>query len=422
MKPRTLLQGLAGLAAWGCLSGLALVRLWAVLYGRVPGPAILAAAAALAALVVGAAWRLRLVPRLLLPFGPTWRTALLAGAAFFLGALLDTSYGLFSVGDMAIGRLPFRLACALGSGLVLAGVVLALATAGRRFGRLELPRGRALLLLALAVNVLTALYAAGSATVYYWDSNIYWSSSTMLAGQSLDLAQVRLVLQSVITQEYNYLLSWPISLVMRVLGTGRYVYLFAIANLYVLPALAGMAALARRVRRGGLLLACALRAEGWPVLLKWPNDLVLSLPEGPRKLAGILLEERGGVLLAGIGVNVSFAPPDNALRADAALRAASLDQHPVPGRPAPLAEELWQRLVKHVHSAYNNGHSLSEQWKTRAEQLLLWRGRDVELIDGGRSVRGRLEGLTPAGGLSLLRNGRCEEWLSGSLRLSERLS
>ena len=90
-----------------------------------PGPAILAAAAALAALVVGAAWRLRLVPRLLLPFGPTWRTALLAGAAFFLGALLDTSYGLFSVGDMAIGRLPFRLACALGSGLVLAGVVLA---------------------------------------------------------------------------------------------------------------------------------------------------------------------------------------------------------------------------------------------------------------------------------------------------------
>ena len=257
MKPRTLLQGLAGLAAWGCLSGLALVRLWAVLYGRVPGPAILAAAAALAALVVGAARRLRLIPRLLLPFGPTWRTALLAGAAFFLGALLDTSYDLFSAGDMAIGRLPFRLVCALGSGLVLAGVVLALATAARRFGRLELPRGRALLLLALAVNVLTALYAAGSATVYYWDSNIYWSSSTMLAGQSLDLAQVRLVLQSVITQEYNYLLSWPISLVMRVLGTGRYVYLFAVANLYVMPALAGMAALARRVRRGGLLLACA---------------------------------------------------------------------------------------------------------------------------------------------------------------------
>ena len=156
---------------------------------------------------------------------------------------------------MAIGRLPFRLACAPGQ---RAG------TGGRRAGPghrrpavrpPELPRGRALLLLALAVNVLTALYAAGSATVYYWDSNIYWSSSTMLAGQSLDLAQVRLVLQSVITQEYNYLLSWPISLVMRVLGTGRYVYLFAIANLYVLPALAGM-----RPWPG----ACATAACCWP--------------------------------------------------------------------------------------------------------------------------------------------------------------
>ncbi len=170
----------------------------------------------------------------------------------------------------------------------------------------------------------------------------------------------------------------------------------------------------------GLLLACALRAEGWPVLLKWPNDLVICLPDGPRKLAGILLEERGGVLLAGIGVNVNSAPPDDALRVDAAMPAASLAAGP--DRPAPLAEPLWQRLVKRVHSAYNSDHSLSDRWKTRTEELLLWRGRDVELVEGQRGVRGRLEGLTPAGGLRLLCNGRCEEWLSGSLRLSERLS
>lgn len=257
MKQRNALRILAGLAAWGCLSGLALVRLWAVLYGHMPGEAILAVAMALSALAVAAAWRLHLPRRLLLPFGPTWRTALLAGAAFFLGALLDTSYALFDAEGMRIGTAPFRLACALGSGLALACIVLALVTAARRYGRVELPRGKGLLLLLLAVNILTALYAAGSATVYYWDGNIYWSSSTMLAQQPLDLAQVRLVLQSVITQEYNYLLSWPISLVMRLLGTGRYVYLLVIANLYVMPALAGMAVLARRVRRGWLLLACA---------------------------------------------------------------------------------------------------------------------------------------------------------------------
>ena len=48
MKPRTLLQGLAGLAAWGCLSGLTLIRLWAVLYGHLSGPVILVLAVLLA--------------------------------------------------------------------------------------------------------------------------------------------------------------------------------------------------------------------------------------------------------------------------------------------------------------------------------------------------------------------------------------
>ena len=257
MKKNILFQGLAGLAAWGCLSGLALVRFWAVLYGHLPGELILAAAVALSGAAVLAVWKLGLAPRLLLPFGPTWKTALAGGAAFALGALLDTSYSMFDAGGMLIGAAPFRLACALGSGLMLSAVVLALCTALRQFGPLHLSCGKTMLVLILAVNILTALYSAGSATIYYWDSNIYWNSSTLLAGQPLDLAQVRLVLESVITSEYNYLLSWPISLVMRVLGTGRYVYNFVIANLYVLPALAGMLALGRRVRHGGVLLVCA---------------------------------------------------------------------------------------------------------------------------------------------------------------------
>lgn len=41
------------------------------------------------------------------------------------------------------------------------------------------------------------------------------------------------------------------------LGIGRYVYLSAIANLYVLPVLTSMAALAWQVRQDNLPLACA---------------------------------------------------------------------------------------------------------------------------------------------------------------------
>ncbi|WP_297209184.1 hypothetical protein [uncultured Flavonifractor sp.] len=243
--------------AWVCLSGLVLVRLWALLYGRVPSLAIPALAALLTGAALLAGRRLGVVRRFLLPFGPTWKTALPAGAAFAAGLMLDTSYQLFSVGDMAIGHLPFRLLCGAGSGLFLACAVLALIQAGRSFGRLSMPRGTVFLTIALVVNIVTALYCTGSATVYYWDTNIYWSSSTMLAEQSLGLAQLRLVAESVITQEYNYLLSFPLSLVMRVLGTNRYVFLFAAVNLYVLPTLLGMLVLGGRTRQGGILLCCA---------------------------------------------------------------------------------------------------------------------------------------------------------------------
>ena len=70
MKKHILFQGLAGLAAWGCLSGLALVRFWAVLYGHLPGELILAAAVALSGAAVLAVWKLGLAPRLLLPLRP----------------------------------------------------------------------------------------------------------------------------------------------------------------------------------------------------------------------------------------------------------------------------------------------------------------------------------------------------------------
>ena len=243
--------------AWVCLSGLTLVRLWALLYGRLPSLAIPILAVLLTGTALLVGWRLEIPRRFLLPFGPTWKTALAAVVAFVPGMALDTSYQLFSVGDMAIGGPLFRLLCGVGSGLFFACVVLALLWAGRSFGKLPMPRGTVFLAVALVVNIITALYCTGTATVYYWDTNIYWSSSTMLAGQSLGLGQLRLVVESVITQEYNYLLSFPLSLVMRVLGTNRYVFLFATVNLYVLPALLGMLVLGRRNKYGGILLCCA---------------------------------------------------------------------------------------------------------------------------------------------------------------------
>jgi BirA family biotin operon repressor/biotin-[acetyl-CoA-carboxylase] ligase len=54
----------------------------------------------------------------------------------------------------------------------------------------------------------------------------------------------------------------------------------------------------------------ALSAQ--PLMLKWPNDLMLS----GKKLGGILLERNGDRVAVGIGVNLAAAPrlPDRELR------------------------------------------------------------------------------------------------------------
>ena len=257
MNKQRLAAAAAAITVWGCLTGLTLIRLWAVLYGALSGPALMALAALLAAAALALAIKLRLFRCWLLPFGRSWKTALLAVAAFALGAAFDISYDLFYVGEYTVGALPFRLASAAGSGIVLAAVVLTAATALREFGRIECRCGHTLLALALAVNVIAAWYCAGSARVYYWDNATYWDISSMLAAQPLDIEQLRLVLRSTVTEEYNYLLAWPVSLVMRLLGTNRYVFILSTVNFYVLPALWGLLVLGRRSRRGGLLLCCA---------------------------------------------------------------------------------------------------------------------------------------------------------------------
>jgi BirA family biotin operon repressor/biotin-[acetyl-CoA-carboxylase] ligase len=53
----------------------------------------------------------------------------------------------------------------------------------------------------------------------------------------------------------------------------------------------------------------AAEACGPSVRLKWPNDLLLD----GRKVAGVLVERRGERCVVGIGVNLTWAPPDAGL-------------------------------------------------------------------------------------------------------------
>lgn len=83
--------------------------------------------------------------------------------------------------------------------------------------------------------------------------------------------------------------------------------------------------------------------------LKWPNDLLLN----GAKLSGILLEQAGGAVVAGFGVNLATAPELEDRETIALARFG----------PPPDRDLFAQRLAAHI-----------------AEELLRWRTYGLELV------------------------------------------
>lgn len=157
-------------------------------------------------------------------------------------------------------------------------------------------------------------------------------------------------------------------------GTGTRTWASATpGNLYCNIALPLARVPAWQRARYPLVLAVALRrvlgAPAVPLRTKWPNDLVA--PDG-RKVAGTLAECAGGVLSAGVGVNIVAAP---ALRAPGARPAAALaDLVGTAVRlPAPdtLALALCRELLGLAHSAGGGGEE--EEERQRAALLAEYR-------------------------------------------------
>lgn len=268
MEKAKIFPPICGVVALPGLFMLCLVRLWAVLGGHLPGKVLAPVALVLAAACLFLFLRFRLAERFFLPFDLWWKNLLVFLPALALGSGLDTSYAMFDSAGLLIAAPPLRVLCHLGSGIFLGMLALALVKAGKNYGRPPKVDGRLLLGLALFLNVLAAIYVSTSATVYIWDTAGYWMNAQALARAPLGFAQLREVLQSVITLDYNYLLAWPISLVMRLLGTGRYVFVLVSVNLYLLPGVWGLCAMGRRMgKKGGLMLALGLPMLAYTALV-----------------------------------------------------------------------------------------------------------------------------------------------------------
>lgn len=160
----------------------------------------------------------------------------------------------------------------------------------------------------------------------------------------------------------------------------------------------------------GYCFATALSGFGAEILVKWPNDLLLN----DRKVGGMLAEERAGVSVLGLGINLAFAPPDEEMRSNHAVRAGIFS---APGR-TPAALPLWEALVNRSKSVYENllDTKKPDAFLDLAAHKLAWLGSEVVVRRGVDDEEfAVVAGLAPDGGLVLRGKGRNFVLRSGSI-------
>ncbi|MDR2350499.1 MAG: biotin--[acetyl-CoA-carboxylase] ligase [Deltaproteobacteria bacterium] len=157
-------------------------------------------------------------------------------------------------------------------------------------------------------------------------------------------------------------------------------------------------------------------------MIKWPNDLMLD----GWKFGGVLLENRGGKVMAGIGMNLNRSP-----ETERHPRAPETGALPA-GDLSPL--DLWKRLASNVFSRYNDefgkkGSSPRDSSPHRGERVasmtgarLHGMGKTWEVLDPrcdppaeGNPLRGVLRGIDPRGNLLLETDGLVRRVWSGTL-------
>lgn len=140
--------------------------------------------------------------------------------------------------------------------------------------------------------------------------------------------------------------------------------------------------------------------------LKWPNDLLV----GPAKLAGILLEREGDVVVIGFGVNLATAPalPDRPAIALSALGAAVPDA-------CSFVLELGAAVARWLGEWRGRGlEPVRRRWLERAHPI----GAAIGTTTHDGRVEGLFDGLDTDGALRLRRpDGSLEIILAGDVHL-----
>ncbi len=154
--------------------------------------------------------------------------------------------------------------------------------------------------------------------------------------------------------------------------------------------------------------ASLMQADHAHVLIKWPNDVLVR----GAKIAGILLERSGDAIVAGIGINLAYAP-EIAGRATTCIAARNAKYDAGPDYALTfLAKRVAENLARWRLDGVTD---LIRRWSKAAHPL----GSPLSVNSGeGGVLRGTFAGLDPTGSLLLrLDNGATQTIHAGDVSL-----
>lgn len=160
----------------------------------------------------------------------------------------------------------------------------------------------------------------------------------------------------------------------------------------------------------GALFANVLESLGASIQLKWPNDIL----QNGRKVGGMLIEERNGIIILGLGLNLVGCPEDTLMREDCSAPAGTVAISSFSGGPLTLLETLVSR-GENVYAVMLD-EIPPTQFIRMIENRLAWMGQTIQVREGNLDpYEAVIVGLSPQGGLVVLRGGEETVLFSGSI-------
>ena len=129
---------------------------------------------------------------------------------------------------------------------------------------------------------------------------------------------------------------------------------------------------------------------------KWPNDILVNR----KKAGGILVEERAGVTVAGVGLNLASAPPDSELRDSRSIPAICLNVCGVSRQPLALWRELAGSIMDHL-DRFRACPDRNGLVRSLEKNLAFMGERVVTASAGGHEIPATVSGLSESGGIRL---------------------